>query len=247
VSIFDTLRGHVDTGVKQARILEELWKARLEVDVPGMWAGVRARLESQLQLRPIQIDAELATPEGPLGWGAIRTEVYSAPKLRKIVLSTVAQRPVLEGFALVLLPEPELAAPIFACDFMGLPTHVSVNADAYGNRELGRMPLDLLAPLRESFGRLGSTSGPPWSLGLASGVGLHAKVSPRLANDGLAALQAALGRAIEVISDAKPGPGGQASQQDFFRAFHAHGPRKGPIRYLYGPAFAERYSRLVFE
>jgi hypothetical protein len=239
VSLLDTVRGHVDEGLKQARILEELWKARLEVDVPGMWAGVRARLESQLQLKAIPIDAELATPEGPLGWGAIRTEVYSAPKLRKIVLSTVSQRPVIEGFAVV--------APIFACDFMGLPTHIGVNADAYGNRELGRMPLDLLAPLRESFGRLGSTAGPAWSLGLASGVGLHAKVSPRLANDAIAAVSAALGRAIEVISSAEPGPGGQDSQRDFFSAFHAHGPRKGPIRYLYGPAFAERYSRLVFE
>jgi hypothetical protein len=247
VSLFETVRGHVDEGLRQARILEELWKARLEVDVPGMWAGVRARLESQLQLKVIPVDAELATPEGPLGWGAIRTEVYSAPKIRKIVLSTVSQRPVLEGFAVVLLPDPEMAAPIFACDFMGLPTHISVNADAYGNRELGRMPLDLLAPLRESFGRLGSTAGPAWSLGLASGVGLHAKVSPRLANDAIAAVSAALGRAIEVLSAASPGPGGHDSQRDFFSAFHAHGPRKGPIRYLYGPAFAERYSRLVFE
>jgi hypothetical protein len=247
MSLFDTLRGQVDQGLKQARILEELWKTRLEVDVPGMWSGVRARLESQLQLKAIPVDAELATPEGPLGWGTIRTEVYGAPKLRKIVLTTVMQRPVLEGFAVVLLPEPELAAPVFACDFMGLPTRISVNADAYGSRELGRIPLDLLAPLRETFGRLGSTAGPPWSLGLASGVGLHAKVSPRLANDALAALQAALGRAIEFISAAEPGPGGAESQRDFFRAFHAHGPRKGPIRYLYGPAFAERYSRLVFE
>jgi hypothetical protein len=247
VSLLETLRGRLDDGVKQARRLEELWKARLEVDVPGMWSGVRARLESAVPLKAIPIDAELSTPEGPLGWGSIRTEVYSAPKLRKIVLSTVSQRPVLEGFALVLLPEPELAAPVFACDLMGLPTHVSINADAYGTRDLGRMPLDLLAPLRESFGRLGSGAGPAWALGLASGVGLHAKLSPRLANDGLAALSAALGRALEVIGASEPGPGGLETQQAFFRAFHEHGPRKGAIRYLYGPVFAERYSRLIFE
>ncbi len=247
MSLLDTVREQVEKGVRQARLLEELWKARLEVDVPGLWSGVRARLESALPLTPVPIDTALGGPEGPLGWGSIRTEVYTAPKFRKIVLSTISQRPMIEGFALVLLPDPQLAAPIFACDLMGLPTHFSVHADAYGTRELGRAPLDLLAPLRETFGRLGSTSGPPWALGLASGIGLHAKVSPRLANDAFAALSGSLGRAIEVISAAEPGPGGAESQAAFFHAFHAHGPRKGPIRYMYGPAFAERYSRLVFE
>ncbi len=247
MTVFDTVRSRLDDGMRNVRRLEELWKARLEVDVPGLASGVRARLESALQLTAVPVDAELAAPDGPLGWGAIRTEVYAAPRYRKIVFSSIAQRPVLEGFAVVLLPDPELAAPIFACDFMGLPTHITVNADAYGTRELGRMPLDLLAPLRETFGRLGSTSGPPWSLGLASGVGLHARVSPRLGNDAFAAISAAVGRAIEVLGRAEPGPGGRESQEAFFRAFHAHGPRRGALRYLYGPAFAERYSRLVFE
>jgi len=247
VSLLEIARQKVDEGMRQARLLEELWKARLEVDVPGMAAGIRARLDSSLRLEPIPVDAAVGSPEGPLGWGTIRTEVFRAPKLRKVVLTCVSQPPVLEGFALVLLPEQELAAPVFACDLMGLPTRISVNADAYGARELGNLPLDTLAPLRESFGRLGTTSGPAWSLGLSSGVGLHAKVSPRLANDAFASLSAALGRALEVIAHAEPGPGGAESQRDFFAAFHAHGPRKGPIRYLYGPAFAERYSRLVFE
>jgi hypothetical protein len=247
MSVLDAVRGRLDEGMRQARLLEELWKARLEVDVPGLFAGVRARLESSLPLTPVPIDAELTGPEGPLGWGNIHTEVYTAPRVRKIVLTSVSQRPVLEGFALVLLPDPELAAPVFACDFMGLPTRISVNADCYGTRTLGNLPLDLLSPLRESFGRLGGHSGPPWSLGLASGIGLHARVSPRLGNDAFAALSAALGRALEGVAHAQVGPGGQESQAAFFRAFHAHGPRKGPIRYLYGPAFAERYSRLVFE
>ena len=247
MSMVDVLRSKTDEGMRQARLLEELWKARLEVDVPGMGPGIRARLESALPLTPIQIDAELSFREGPLGWGSVRTEVYRAPKFRKIVLSTINQRPVLEGFALVLLPEPELAAPVFACDFMGLPTHFSLNVDAYGARELTQMPLDMLSPLREAFGRLGSTSGPAWSLGLSSGVGLHAKVSPRLASDGFAALSAGLGRALEMISQAVPGPGGKETQEAFFRMFHAHGPRRGPIRYAYGADFSDRYSRLVFE
>ena len=247
MSILDVARTRVDEGMRQVRILEELWKARLEVDVPGMGSGLRARLESSLRLTPLPVDLDVANPQGPLGWGTVRTFVWSAPKLRKVVLSTISQRPLIEGFALVLLPEPELAAPVFACDFMGLPTHISVNADAYGTRDLARLPLDTLAPLVETFGRLGSSSGPAWSVGLASGVGLHAKVSPRLANDAFAAVSAALGHALEVINRAEPGPGGKETQDAFFRAFHTHGPARGPLRYLYGPTFTERYSRLVFE
>ncbi len=247
MSLLDVIRTQTAEGLRQVRLLEELWKARLEVDVTGMSSGIRARLETSLPLTPVPVDAELSFREGFVGWGSIRTEVYRAPKLRKIVFSTITQRPVIEGFALVLLPEPQLAAPVFACDFMALPTHFSVNVDAYGARELQQKPLDVLAPLRESFGRLGSTSGPAWSLGLASGVGLHAKVSPRLASDAFAVLSAALGRALETIAQAEPGPGGKETQEAFFRAFHVHGPRRGPVRYLYGPAFSERYSRLVFE
>jgi hypothetical protein len=247
VSVLDVIRAHTAEGMRQVRVLEELWKARLEVDVTGMGSGVRARLESALPLTPIPVDSELNFIEGPLGWGSIRTEVYRAPKLRKIVFTTIAQRPVVEGFALVLLPEQDLAVPVFACDFMALPTHFSVNVDAYGARELGQKPLEMLAPLRETFGRLGTTSGPAWSVGLASGVGLHTKVSPRLASDAFAAMSAALGRALEAIAHAEPGSGGHETQTAFFRAFHTHGPRRGPVRYLYGPAFSERYSRLVFE
>ena len=92
MSLVDTVRGHVDEGLRQARILEELWKARLEVDVPGMWSGIRARLESALPLKIVPVEPDLTGPEGPLGWGTLRTEVYSAPKLRKIVLSTISQR-----------------------------------------------------------------------------------------------------------------------------------------------------------
>ncbi len=247
MSFLDVARLRVDEGLRQVRILEELWKARLEVDVPGMGSGIRARLESSLRLTPLPVDNDVANPEAPLGWGTVRTFVWSAPKLRKVVLSTIAQRPLIEGFALVLLPEPELAAPVFACDFTGLPTRISVNADVYGTRDLGRLPLDTLAPLVETFGRIGSTAGPAWALGLSSGIGLHAKVSPRLANDAFAAVSTSLGRALEAIAAAEPGPGGKETQEAFFRAFHAHGPARGPLRYLYGPAFAERYSRLVFE
>jgi len=48
------------TIVRHARQLEELVKARLEVDMPGLVAGVRARVESRLSLRPILVGADLA-------------------------------------------------------------------------------------------------------------------------------------------------------------------------------------------
>ena len=58
-----------DSLVRQLRVLEELVKARLEVDVPGMVAGVRARVESRLHLTPLPIDADLANKPGPLDLG----------------------------------------------------------------------------------------------------------------------------------------------------------------------------------
>jgi hypothetical protein len=232
---------------QRAQRLEELWKARLEVDVPGLVAGVRARLEAGLQLEPVPIADDLAVREGPLGWGAVRTSVWQAPKVRKLVLSSVSLWPVIEGFALVALPETRLRAPVFACDLMALPNRVSVNADMYGARELGTLPLESLSPLRETFERLGSGASPSWTVGLASGVGLHAKVSLRLSGEAFAALSTTLGRALEVLKGAAEGPGGAETQQGFFTAFHAHGPRKGALGLLLGAAWAERYSRLVFE
>jgi hypothetical protein len=118
--------------MRQVRVLEELVKARLEVDVPGIVAGVRARLESRLHLQPVPVDKDLADKQGPLGWGRVHTTVWEAPSFRKIALTQVSMRPMIEGLALVLLPSARLAAPIFACDLMALPTRVSVNADVYG-------------------------------------------------------------------------------------------------------------------
>jgi hypothetical protein len=232
---------------RQLRVLEELWKARLEVDVPGLTAGVRARLEASLPLEPLPIADDLAHKDGPFGWGSVRTSVWQAHKVRKVVLSSVSLWPVIEGFAVVVLPDPRLAAPVFACDLMALPSRLSVNADVYGARELGQAPLETLAPLRENFQRLGSSPGPAWTAGLASGVGLHAKVSLRHSPEAYAALTATLGRALEAIGTASDGPGGAATQQGFFGAFHAHGPSQGPLRHLMGAEWAERYSRLVFE
>ena len=56
------LEGARDSLVRQLRVLEELVKARLEVDVPGMVAGVRARVESRLHLSPLPIDHEATRP-----------------------------------------------------------------------------------------------------------------------------------------------------------------------------------------
>ena len=51
--------------VRRMRQLEELVKARLEVDVPGLLAGVRARVESRLHLKALPIDADLANKPAP--------------------------------------------------------------------------------------------------------------------------------------------------------------------------------------
>lgn len=224
------------------RVLEELVKARLEVDVSGLVAGMRARLESRLQLTPLPVPADLANKEGPLGWGRVRTSAWEAPGFRKVVLSHIGMWPVIEGFAVVLLPLASSAAPVFACDFMALPTRVSVNAEVYGADVR-----QVLAPLGESFVRLGTGAGPEWAQPIASGAGLHAKVSPRMVDDAFAALTGALARYLEVVG-ATPPPGEAGDlQRRFFELFHANGPRKGPLSRLFGAEWAERYSRLIFE
>jgi hypothetical protein len=234
----------LDAVLRQARVLEELVKARLEVDVAGLHAGMRARLESQLQLRPIPVADDLAHKQGPLGLGRVRTTAWEATGYRKVVLSHIALTPVIDGFALVVLPLPRLDAPVFACDLMALPTRVSVNADVYGPKELTR---DVLQPLGESFVRLGAGAGPGWAEPISSGIGLHAKVSPRSVDDAFGALTAALARYFEAVSKATDGPRGAEAQRDFFQAFHEHGPRRGPLGRLFGESWAERYSRLIFE
>jgi hypothetical protein len=234
----------VDEVMHKVRVLEELIKARLEVDVAGLVAGVRARLSSRLTLSPIPVAADLGDRQGPLGWGFVRTTAWEAQGFRKIVLSQVSMRPVIEGFALVAIPHARLGAPVFAADLMALPTRVSVNADVYGTPELAR---DVLAPLGESFVRLGAGAGPAWAAPIASGVGLHAKASPRMVDDAFGALTAALARYLDVVAGAAEKPGGPEMQKQFFQLFHEHGPRKGPLGRIMGVAWAERYSRLIFE
>jgi hypothetical protein len=152
---------------------------------------------------------------------------------------------VIEGFALVIQPLKR-AAPIFGADLMALPTRLSVNADVYGVREI---TAGVLEPLGENFGRLRSHEGPAWSRDIASGAGLHARPSPRLVDDAFAALTGAIGRYLDVLTAAKEGTGDASvpSNREFFTAFHEHGPRKGPLGHLFGAAWAERYSRLIFE
>ncbi len=239
------LEGARESLVRQLRVLEELVKARLEVDVPGMVAGVRARVESRLHLAALPIDADLANKPGPFGLGSVRTWAWQSPEARKVVLSHVGLRPVIEGLALVIHPARR-ATPVFGADLMALPTRLSVNADVYGARE---QTAGVLEPLGESFGRLRSHAGPEWAQAIASGAGLHARPSPRLVDDAFAALTAAIGRYLDVLTAGKEesGDGNVASQREFFTAFHEHGPRKGPLGHLFGAAWAERYSRLIFE
>jgi hypothetical protein len=235
----------VDEVLRQVRVLEALVKARLEVDMPGLIAGVRARLESRLALKPLPVDADLADRKGPFGFGRVRTSVWEAPRIRKIALTQVAMRPMIEGLALVVLPQPKLAAPAFACDLMALPARVSVNADVYGvDKDALRAVLE---PLGESFVRLGGGAGPAWTQPIASGIGLHAKISPRKLEDAFGALTAALARYLDLVVSAPEGPGGSELQRRLFQLFHANGPRTGALGKLFGASWAERYSRLMFE
>jgi hypothetical protein len=240
VSIVDGARDAIVRGVKQ---LEELVKARLEVDMPGMVAGVQARLESRLHLEPLPIDADLAMKEAPLKLGHVRTQAWESAECRKIVLSHVAMRPALEGLSLVIHPRPGRKAPIFGADLMALPTRIAVNADCYGPPS---ETAPLFSELGESFARLGSGAAPMWTQGIASGAGLHARVSLRLVDDAFATFNAAIGRYLDVLAVSPEGVTNGAGK-DFFTAFHSNGPRRGPLGHILGKDWAERYSRLIFE
>jgi Ferredoxin-dependent bilin reductase len=234
--------------MRQLRVFEELVRARIQVDVAGMVAGVRARLESRLTLQAVPVDADLGDKRGPGGWGRILTTAWQAPGCRKIVLSRVDMPPLVDGFALVVLPLPRKAAPVFAADLMALPTRVSVNADLYAAPPLLEVARQALEPLSESFARLESGGGPAWAHALSSGRGLHAKLSPRAVDDAFAGLNAALARALDLIAAApEEGDGGAETQRLFFESFHSHGPRLGMMGTIFGGAWAERYSRLIFE
>lgn len=227
-----------------AQALEEDLKARREVDVGGMVAGVRARLQELCApLESLPIDADLADRHGPANLGRVRTSAFRAPRLRKIVLSHVGMSPIVEGLALVLLPTPDQDFPVFAADLMALPHRVSVNVDVYGRDWQTR---GVLGGQALTFRRLGNDAGPLWSAKLGSGQGLHAKLKPRMVDQGFAALTQALAAYLEQLKDAPPGRSTE-SQEAFFDAFHDNGPRKGPLRRVMGEAWAERYSRLVFE
>ncbi len=228
---------------KKAQEIEEDLKARREVEVEGMVAGVRARLEERLSLSPLPVDGDLSDRKGPLHWGRVRTSVFRAARLRKIVLSHISMPPIIEGLALVVIPVPDLDVPVFAADLMALPTRVSVNADVYGRDWQTR---NALLPMAPTFRHLGSSAGPVWAARLGSGRGLHAKLHPRVVDQGFAALTQALQCYLDELDQAAPGRSTEP-QMAFFQAFHDNGPRKGPLSRIMGESWAERYSRLVFE
>ena len=228
----------------RARTLEEDLRARREVDVAGMVAGLRARLSEQLSLEPLPVDSDLAEKRATLGLGSIRTQAFRSDKLRKIVLSHIAVPGVLDGLALTLLPSPDLDVACFAADLMALPWRISVNADVYGRDWQTR---EALKSARSTFFRLGSGAGPAWSAKLGSAHGLHAKLRPRQVEEGFAALSQGLAAYLTELGDAPPGRS-QAPQEQFFLAFHHNGPRtRAPLRKLFGEEWVERYSRLLFE
>ena len=130
---------------------------------------------------------------------------------------------------------------------MALPTRLSVNADVYGARALTRRRAR--AARRELRAAALGQSGPAWAQSISSGAGLHAKPSLRLVDDAFAALTARARRYLDVLTGDKEGTsdGNVPSNRSFSTAFHAHGPRTGAARPLFGAAWAERYSRLIFE
>lgn len=228
----------------RARTLEEDLRARREVDVEGMVAGLRARLAEQLTLEPLPLDSDLAEKRAALGLGSIRTQAFRTDKLRKLVLSHVSVPTVLEGLALTLLPQADLDAPCFAADLMALPWRISVNADVYGTDWQTR---DALKSARTTFFRLGSGAGPAWSAKMSTAHGLHAKLRPRQVEEGFAALSQGLAAYLAELVEAPPGRS-QTPQEQFFWAFHQNGPRtRAPLRKLFGEDWVERYSRLLFE
>lgn len=227
---------------RRARTLEEDLKARREVDVEGMVAGLRARLLDQLALTPLPIDGDLAEKTGPAGLGRVRTQVWQSDQLRKVVLSHISLPPVIEGVALTLIPIIDLDFPLFAADLMALPWRVSVNADVYGRDWQTR---DALKSVRTTFFRLGSGPGPQWTGKLSSGQGLHAKLRPSQVEEGLAALTQGMATYLGELAQAPPGRTIE-SQAMVFQVFHQHGPRKR-LAQLLGEPWAERYSRLMFE
>lgn len=228
----------------RVRTLEEDLRARREVDVAGMVAGLRARLGEQIRLEPLPLDSDLSERRGPMGLGSVRTEAWRGEQLRKIVLSHIAVPGVIEGLALTLLPEKDLDVACFAADLMALPWRISVNADVYGRDWQTR---DSLLGLRATYMRLGSSGGPAWAAKLGSGRGLHAKLRPRQIEEGFAALSQGVAAYLTELADAPPGRSTD-SQTQFFYAFHEHGPRRRPaLQKLFGEEWAERYSRLLFE
>jgi hypothetical protein len=238
----------VDLFGRVGRLRGEL-SARLEVDVAGLAAGVRARLDGRVKLVPHAIDADLAERRGPFGLGRVRAAAFESPELRKVVLAQLAVPLLIEGIELAAHPRRDLDAPVFAADLTVLPTRIAVHADVYGAPERTR---GILKPLAPAFARLQGGPAPDWAASIASGEGLHAAASPRQIDELFAALTSALGRWLEAVAGARKldEAGTAAVQRDqeaFFAAFHSHGPRTRAIARLFGAPWAERYSRLAFE
>jgi hypothetical protein len=243
MGIFDTGKQLLSQARERAQALEERLRARQTLEIAGLVKEVRAALDEAVTLTPLPADPELLDGKVPLGLGKVSTVALREERLRKVVLSHIALKPVIEGFALTLIPRADLDYPIFAADLMALPTRVSMNADVYG---LPAKQKRLLEPLWPAFDALGAGPGPLWAAHLGSGRGLHAKLPPQRTHEGFDALLDALDLYLAGLSEAEPGPSGD-SQAQFFQAFHENGPRRGPLGQVMGRDWAERYSRLIFE
>lgn len=243
-SLLDRL---LEIPVREAKRLEERLLARTQIDLASLGAGLRTRLEAHLPLHALPIASDLQTGKAAFGAWKVMTEVWDAPRLRKVALSSVSVLPMVEGVALVLLPSPELDLPVFACDLMALPARLSLNIELFGAPAMRPLAQKILAPHEASLARLRNRKGKAWSAVIESGYGVHARVDPRRIEECSAALFAVLGAYLSALTEAKTGELGVPSQRTFFQAFHEHGPKKGPVGRVFGAEWAERYSRLMFE
>jgi hypothetical protein len=220
-------------------------QAGQNVSVEHLADSLREHLARRLHdLQPIEVDADLREGRGRFGVGFVQTQLFRAPgaRLRKAVLTQISVRPLMEGFALVLQPDLGVDHPTFAADFILLPARLSVNAEAYGLSWQGRRAL---SPAWERFAALGAGPGPQWAVHLSTPQGLHAKLHPERAQEALDVLVLGLHAYLDALESA-PSGSSKEGQDQFFRAFHANGPRTGPLRRVMGDAWAERYSRAVF-
>ena len=147
----------------------------------------------------------------------MRTWAWQSGEARKVVLSHIGAAAASSRVSRWSSIRGRRAAPIFGADLMALPTRLSVNADVYGAREL---TAGVLEPLGETFRSA--------QVARRAGVGAcRSRRAPvctrvpslRLVDDAFAALTAAIGRYLDVLTAAKEATAG-GQRRVSTRLFH---------------------------